>query len=403
MKDSSYIKKFKVSSFRKIPNPYRRQANSDVTSPLPEMYILIADVKEIPDDIPMKTNPREQALDTKIAKGIKASLEDVSSKDFYLLNRGLLISAKDIQFNPSTSEVSITFGDETLYGNVDGGHTYKVILENRDHLYPDTQYVKIEVLTGIEDIFQDLADARNRSLKVTDATIANLRNEFDIIKDGFKGQPYEHDIAYKQNEDSNRINVSDLIAILTMFNIEDYPIDKYSSFPIIAYTSKNSCVNSYLKHYKNCESDQSKNPFFKMKKIMPKIAELYDSLEQSFGDLYKKSSNTEKHPGAVNGIDKIKTNGTTTFLQRPTNYSVAKGFLYPVLGSFRSLVEEGDDGFYHFVKDPVQLLNDSKNGLCALLISETIDQSRSLGRNPNATGKNAALWKILFFETRSAK
>ena len=225
--------------------------------------------------------------------------------------------------------------------------------------------------------------------------------KIDILKDAFKGQPFEHDIAYKQNEESNRINVSDLIAILSMFNIDDYPVNKFNSFPVTAYTSKNSCVVSYLKHYQKTKGDLSKNPYFKMKKIMPKIAELYDSLEESFGEFYKKNSEKEKHPGAVNGIDILKSNGKTTFFGHPMKYSVSKGFLYPVLGSFRALVREGDDGYYRFIQDPVALLKDEKKDLGPLLINETIEQSRSLGRNPNATGKNTALWKTLFFETKS--
>ena len=60
---------FKTKSFRKIPNPFYDSDNPMDTS---EMYIMICDVKDIPKDIPMETNPREQKLTTAVAKKIRA-------------------------------------------------------------------------------------------------------------------------------------------------------------------------------------------------------------------------------------------------------------------------------------------------------------------------------------------
>lgn len=82
---------FKVQSFRRIPNPYLRSEEGEKTA---EMYIAICDVKEIPDCFPMETNPREQKMTTAVARKIKESLLNTSELDFYLLNRGILLSAK---------------------------------------------------------------------------------------------------------------------------------------------------------------------------------------------------------------------------------------------------------------------------------------------------------------------
>lgn len=385
------VLQFKVASFRKIPNPYSSLNPLNKGEMKPQMYVLICDVKNLPSDIPMKTNPRNQDINTKVAKGIKNSLLNPNNRDFYLLNRGLLISAKDVSYNSTNSIVSVTFGDDDIYGDVDGGHTYKVIKENAESLEPNTQFVKVEVLTGVEDIFQDLAEARNRSLQVTDATIANLKAEFNIIKDGFKGMPFENDISYMQNDDK-RIYVSDLLAILNLFNIDLYNNNDLTKFPINSYSSKNSCVQSYLKFFKENCNNETKNPYYKMKQIMPDIARLYDQLEEKFDQYYKGDFSKEKHAGAVIGI--AKSNYRTLFYDKPVKYSIAKGFLYPIMGAFRALVEEVD-GKYVFKKDPCQVLDKIGN----MLVTDTIEQSRQLGNNPNATGKNNALWKSLFMET----
>ena len=168
----------KVESFRKIPNPYlnKEDGNKDAM-----MYVAICDVKNLPKDIPMETNPREQKLTTGVAKKIRNSLLEEDYLDFYLLNRGLCISAADVTYNNYANEMTVRFDDYEFHGDIDGGHTYKIILENQDKLEAGKQFVKIEILTGVEGIFQRLAAARNTSTQVQDKSIAELENRFDTV------------------------------------------------------------------------------------------------------------------------------------------------------------------------------------------------------------------------------
>ena len=160
-----------VRSFRKIPNPYSPEENREIPETKPQMYEMLIDVKRIPRNIPMMTNPRDQNLNTKVAKKIKATLNDDRDHNFYLLNRGLLISAKSVVYDNVNSAVTVTFSDLSVHGDVDGGHTYKIILQSQDYLAEGQSYVKVEVLTGVEDFFQDLAAARNTSVQVKDKSM----------------------------------------------------------------------------------------------------------------------------------------------------------------------------------------------------------------------------------------
>ena len=97
MSTNSKVLSFKVDSFRKIPNPYLRSDNPSES--LPQMYEMICDVMDIPDDIPMDTNPRKQSLKTDVAREIASSLiSPAEQRNFYLLNRGLLLSAESVSF-----------------------------------------------------------------------------------------------------------------------------------------------------------------------------------------------------------------------------------------------------------------------------------------------------------------
>lgn len=70
--------------------------------------------------------------------------------------------------------------------------------------------------------------------------------------------------------------------------------------------------------------------------------------------------------------------------------SSPNGFIYPILGAFRALVEE-KNGEYAW-KNPFVLLE--KTG--ADLVESTVSMSRSLGNNPQSVGKDVNIWKTLY-------
>lgn len=384
---------FKVQSFRRIPNPYSRSENGEKNA---EMYVAICDVKDIPDSFPMETNPREQKMTTNVAKQIKDSLLNVSEPDFYLLNRGLLLSAKEVSYNNYSNEMNVSFEDYEVHGNVDGGHTYKAILLNRDQLDYGQQYVKIEILTGVEGIFQSLAAARNKSVPVQDKSIAELEDRFDIIKNALANESYISRIFFKENDTAGDIDVSDLLALLNMFNIARY--NGTASFPTNSYSSKKKCIDLYIADHKEY-GESKENPYVKMAGIMPDIFRLYDHIETNMNRYYREKNPNGRY-GSTKGVQVPKPNQEfySKFLGNSLDAVSPNGFLYPILGAFRALVEE-QNGNYVWKKDPI-VIADRIGGE---LVESTVSMSRSLGNNPQSVGKEANIWKTLYmtvaFET----
>ncbi len=376
---------FPVQSFRKIPNPYLKAEEGEKNA---SMYIAICDVKDIPDSIPMGTNPREQKLTTGVAKKIKSSLVDMSTLDFYLLNRGILVSAKEVIFNNYSNEMTVVFEDQEVHGNVDGGHTYKIILQNRDQIDKGKQYVKIEILTGVEGIFQSLAAARNTSVAVQDKSIAELEKRFDIIKSTLAGQPYMPRVFFKEN-DMGDIDVADMLAILNMFNIDRY--SGMENFPINSYSSKKKCIDLYLADHKNM-GETAQNPYIKMKSIMVDIFKLYNKIEVNMNNFYREKNPSGRY-GATKGVITPKDGQTfvSKFMEDQLDMQSPNGFIYPILGAFRALVEE-KEGVYKWKKNPFAVLD--KVG--PDLVESTVSMSRSLGNNPQSVGKDSNIWKTLY-------
>lgn len=383
---------FKVQSFRRIPNPYASKESIGMGDPDPQMYVAICDVVDIPDDIPMKTNPRKQKLTTAVAKKIRASLLDESALDFYLLNRGLLLSAKSAAFNNYNNELTIIFEDDDYHGDVDGGHTYEIIKQCREQLDPGMQYVKIEILCGVESIFTQLAAARNTSVQVKDTSIAELENKFDIVKLGIGNEGFFKDVYFQENDEGS-IDVQEILAILNMFNVDRYPINSMESFPKTSYTGRMSCVKYYLNTYEEM-GNSSKNPYMKMLPIMADIFKLYDQIETKIAAYYGDAVANGRY-GATKGVSTAKDEEhqyDAKFSDSKIWHNTPTGFIYPILGSLRADIIVDENGNYCWKSDPFKLLDD----VGPELVQTTVERSRTLGGNPNAVGKDTGNWKTLF-------
>ncbi len=380
---------FKVESFRRLPNPYQQRAvGKTEDNDYPQMYFAMCDVKNLPDDIPMATNPRDQKMGTSVVKKIKQSLLNTTEPIFYLLNRGLVISAKSVHFDNNSGNMTVVFDDLELHGDVDGGHTYKSILEKRDQLDVGEQYVKLEILTGVEDMFQSLAAARNTSTQVEDKSIAELEDRFDLIKDSIKDEPFKDKVYFKENA-AGDIDVADIISLLTMFNLDRYP--NIETFPIIAYSGKKKCIDYYISAHKE-SGETNENPYYKMKPIMVDIFKLYDMLEKNIGEYYKQKCPNGRF-GSVKGVSSPKGDMQykSKFYSNNIDYQTSAGFLYPIIGSLRALVKE-ENGQYAWKSNPYAMLEKVGKDL----VETTIERSRTLGNNPQSVGKDTGNWKTLY-------
>lgn len=81
----------------------------------------------------MKTNPREQNLSIKVSKTICESI-NIRDKTFPIKRRGIVLSAKSVSYDQKAEKLTIVIDDEEAHGNIDGGHSYKRILEERNRI-----------------------------------------------------------------------------------------------------------------------------------------------------------------------------------------------------------------------------------------------------------------------------
>src|SRR5271169_214405 len=164
---------FPVVSFRHLeaPSHIQKQGYRD--------YFAMVEISKLPELTGWrKINVRDPKLTGSVPAAIRASVRDKQDL-FAFMNRGIVLSVESVHFDNKTNLLTLGLRDPIIHGLLDGGHTYNIMLEERDALeFP--QYVRVEILEGFktEDI-SDLVEARNTSNQVRDQSLLNLSGEFD--------------------------------------------------------------------------------------------------------------------------------------------------------------------------------------------------------------------------------
>lgn len=369
----------KENSFRKLDDPFNDVAKK---------YVFYVKICDVPEGIPMATNPRDQKLTSGVAQAIKESLES-NDGFFHLKNRGIVLSAKSCTYNNKTKEVTINFTDDMLHGNIDGGHTYKIVCDHRNSGLD--QYVQFEVMTGVEDIIEKLAEARNTSVQVDEKSMAELQQKFDPIKEGLEGMPFFTRIAFKQNQQAfddvtnkrlKMIDAREVVSIINMFNIDKFDAMNH---PIKAYSSKAKMLELYL---------NNPDSYRRYVNIMPDIFDLYDAVETEFATAFNETDGRygrKKYSGYKDG----NIIGTSKFGLHDIYYKIPDGLIYPAVAAFRSLVvlnQETDKYEWKNGVNPISVWDRCKSSIT----SQIMNFASAIGDNPNAVGKDSNIWNLAY-------
>lgn len=373
--------KFKVTSVRTVKSP----SNPSVTT-----YYAWVEFKNLPEHISLDINPRKPKMSTSVAKQLKSAVTDDS--DFDINNRGIVITAKEVKFDTSTAMLSVDLDDDiSRYGILDGGHTYTAIMLERNNSPKDIKkYVKLEIIVGNQLDVSELADARNTSIQVSDIALFELDDKFGFIKDALKNESYANDIAYKDN-DNKRIPVADLLKLLFAFNIQRFPND--SQAPVSAYSGKAAVFKDFKKQY-----ETSPNIYRLLAPELPKLVELYEIIQKEISlkyQTYKEKEGKKSKFGGVRGVENNRSL-VTDFTESKAPYNVPTGFLMPIFGAFRALLEFNDDkSSVKWSFNPIEVWN--RVGVS--LVQNTFDTDT----NPQQAGKSKTLWQANYRIVDSAK
>lgn len=378
---------FPSSLARRLPDPVHHKTQQI------ERHILLVRVKDVPKGLPYDPNARLPNTRRRVYREIEQSLLDQSDNTpgtFHLKHKGITLIADSVvrQGELNLYVVSCKPG----HGIVDGGHTYELIVKNLDNPdLPADQFVKFEVITNIpEPWITEIAGGLNTSVQVEDMSLDNLSGRFDWIKDELRNEPYLSRIAWREGEDGD-YDGRDLVALMTCFLIDQFPNKDGAEHPVFSYEKKSKALELF---------EENASTYEKIRPILRDILRLHDTIALEARDKWNKAVSGKA--GHATFMEKRKRGKFEfIFIGKSHEYRLASAALYPMLASFRWMVEEDQKKKKYRWRGGFETVLERWNEAAPELMRLTFDQNSESGRTLNALGKSRAHWNNL--HTKLAK
>jgi hypothetical protein len=345
-------------------------------------YVAVRDLSKF-RDIPLDPNARVPNVNKRVYRDVEKSLmgfDDGQPGTFHLKNKGITIVASQVaKAGDDLYDIAIDEGQ----GILDGGHTHALISAERDEELPENQYVKVEVLTGVpQDWIPEIAGGLNTAVQVQQMSLDNLSNLFDWIKDELRAEPYFAEIAWKENE-SGEFDARDLVSLMTLFNIWEFP-NRGDSQPVMAYEKKSKALELF---------EQTPENYKRLRPILKDILTLHDVIRRDSRRFWNESGG--KFGGFAFVETKKRGEYSFPFAGNVGKARLMNGALYPMLASFRWMVEEDSDTGLAKWKGGFDSVLKRWEASAEELMRMTAQANTELGRNPNAIGKSRNHWANL--------
>lgn len=381
--------------------PVGTECIRSITDPVvPNAKTVYALVKasDLPE-LPLDPDPRIPKVDAKTTRRIRDSLAS-NRGDFHLLNRGITVSAKSALYDNKSEVLTLELSEEEWYGILDGGHTDCGVRlavngmtdEERANLI---QYVRLEIMVGVEEHLADIAEARNFSISLKASTLAAYRHEFDWLLDALDADMRKY-VRISEN-DPEPVSVMDLVQILTAVNLTLFP---ETQAPADAYKNAAKCLSWFI------EPDD-RYGYKKLRSEAVRLVKLYDYCRLKWQDAYNAPDASGKRgrlglTAEANQRQRNRVALSTYYFYstdgEPTRgkYPIEKGLAIPLFSGFRALLQEDSDGQFRFYTDPFKFFDEHGKKLITVIMKS----SDSVGSNPLYVGRDPQVYDNIYSEMR---
>lgn len=384
--------KASCTHFTRLPNPFQESKNI-------KNYFAVIDVNDLFDFSDWRTlNVRDPKEHGTVPEAIRDSLRE--NEIFFLMNRGITITAESAQFDNQKNLLTLEFTDKQLHGLLDGGHTFLQIQHYREstgqQLLPN-QYVKVEIITGLDrDQVIDVVEARNTSNQVKQTSLEELRGTFKDLQDAIKKERYADLIAYKETEMmkandgslvAKPISVLDVLTCLTCFDVDEFTDQKH---PHNKATHKNAVLEHFATHADGGRWDA-------YYPILPDILKLWDATWKYFRECYNKTG------GKFMGWKWVKEHPRKKkplyFLGGEVDYSFPESIRLPILAAFRCAIQK-KDGVYQWKDNfnPVEFFQKVAGARLTKAVVDALDEAKDVTRMT----RTESVWAMCYMTLENA-
>lgn len=372
------------------------------------VYALIR-LSDVPD-FPLNPDPRMPKIKGTMFRTISESAKSNDGK-FHSKNRGITLCVKTVDYDNRKAELLLDIPEDKsdgLYGIIDGGHTHAAIRaavrdlqresSSETEVLPE-QYVRLEIMVGIEESLAEIARARNYSIPLKEWGLEAYQNKFNWLLESLG--IYSEFIRIKENEDQP-VPIMEVIQILCAINPKLYSGDKS---PADAYKNIGKCLDYFV-------AERDPYEFKKFAPVCRDILRLYDRICYSWDDKYNAPDETGQRGRMGSRVENEKRKRdrdrllTFYFLneknlfgepQKKQGLPVEKGFAIPVISAFRILLEEKLDGNYGWIEDPFDFF--AEHG--SKLVRSVMDASRDANSDAQRVGRDRNVYNALYGITQT--
>jgi hypothetical protein len=363
-----------------------------------------ADVRTLPKNLPLDSDPRRPKEKGEVPKRILSSLQTLDGR-FHLLNRGITISCERAEYDNKTGVLEIMIPDaDGLYGIIDGGHTYNSILNGTADealLWDDDakpQHVHLEILEGIEEHLADIAEARNFSVALKKTTLAHYRHKFDWLTQALGSDESERIIRLSEN-DPQPVSILDVVQVIGAANPTLFPDEQPAHE---AYRNAGKILGYLI-------DDADPYNFKAMSVVARDLLRLYDYIRYKFQEMHNAPDPSGKR-GKFGRTKEAKESQPKRGARAKATYYwlnpakpvvgelvIDKGLAIPLISGFRALLRKRDDGKYVWlVDDPFDFFD--KYG--ARLVRSVMNASDESGLPVWSVGRDPQVYRQLTSEVR---
>jgi hypothetical protein len=370
-----------------------------------EKYWICVRALDFPSGISTAANAREPVgLNRRVYKDVRASLDarEAAPGTFDLMNKGITILAESVRLVDKDERIVELVVDDERGGIVDGAHTARIIEEaNRDETTNPDQYVEVYVRTGINaDIAPDIARGLNTGMQVAAKSIYNIDGVFKWLKDEIEKQPYKDLFSWRESDD-REYDVRDLIGVLELFNVFDFPNDA-GKHPISAYEKWSIPLDKFADDFEAHRGSLKDSKYYRLRRLLPGALTLYDHIRRDFRDIHNRENNG--NAGNLKIVEQASPRRgyyEFPFAQlEPSEFRLTKGATYPILAAFRNFVYVNKAGQGAWRGGFENVLMGWKSA-ALLLVTETYNATKEIGRTPDQIGKARQHWDRLHLKIQN--
>ena len=382
----------------------------DPNFPGAETHYMLIPASELPSGLPLDANPRDPNINRPVYRAISRSLrqdDDSVGGSFHLKHRGITIVASSVTKvgdprDDGLDVFELHFPDDGIYGIVDGGHSYEIVRKaNEDDSIPDDEYLKLEVITGLrtETLVTEIAGGRNTSMQVQAKSLLDLNREFQFLKDELAAEGWDKTVAWHEG-DNGDVDVVDVIAIISCFDIESYP--GRANHPVDAYRRKKSMLDRF-------QSDPDR--YRRLTPIVRDVLHLHDWISFDSEERWRQVGGFSGSGGNYGRLEMVelaksgRPDFSFAFLNGDSSRKrLRRPAVFPILASFRLLLAQDVTGTPHGAYQPVRWRNgfDEVMELWELsggqLLRTFYEHWDSTGRDLHASGRSPAVWGSIYKE-----